>query len=281
MKKNEVELIIVGIKMGNEEILHMKIYKDGTLCRSGSGGMPTSSITGMTVEGSQQYWEKSISLIDERVIENPVSYKDEKITSPLEYYLAFFGASSNGETGESAKWTKTSGARFLLDSNTSFKHPLLGFIDDFAIKTAELTNEWFFDVIMTAVYGLQPINLEKTFVTVPKTEEEKQQALSNYVNQILASRTIGWDLVKIGNDRKYKTKEGVELTSKVTTNGNQVSINFYEVFGLDDVEAADKRMMEALNQRSKNNRDVATQSKPSSDTSSGGKVSKKWWEFWK
>jgi hypothetical protein len=246
MKKYEVELMIVGINLGKEQVLNMKIYKDGTLCRSGCGGMPTFSISGMTVEGSNKYWEKLITLVDEKIVENPINYQDEKITSPLEYFIAFFGVSSNGETGERANWTKTSGVRFLLDRNTSFRHPSLEFLDRFAIKAADVTNEWFFDIVMSALYDLKPINLENTFVTIPKTEEEKKEALSRYVNQIMANSQRGWDIVKIGNGRKYKTKEGLELTSSVENNAGEVSINFKEVFGMDDSVKFGKRLKEIL-----------------------------------
>lgn len=282
MIKEEVELMIVGVNMGKEQILNMKIYKDGTLCRSGCGGMPTFAISGMTVEGSKEYWEKLIPLVDEKIVENPINYQDEKITSPLEYFIAFFGVSDNGETGERANWTKTSGIRFLLDNNTSFRHPLLGFLDGFAIKAAEVTNDWFFDVVMTAVYGLKPVNLENTFVTVPKTEGERQEALSRYVNQIMANSPRGWDIVKIGNGRKYKTKEGKELTSSVINNAGQVSINFNEVFGKNDFEAANKRLTEILKEEKKSPNEKIEKSETKSSTNqSKDKPSKNWWEFWK
>ena len=279
MKKEEVELMIVGVNMGKEQILNMKIYRDGTLCRIGCGGLPTFAISGMTVEGSKEYWEKLFPLVDESFVENPINYQDEKITSPLEYFIAFFGVSDNGETGERANWTKTSGARFLLDSNTSFRHPLLGFLDNFAIKAAEVTNDWFFDVVITAVYDLQPINLENTFVTVPKTEEERREALSRYVNQIVANSSRGWDIIKIGNGRKYRTKEGREITSSVVNNAGQVSINFNEVFGKNDIESANKRLMEILGNEDKSSNSDKLE-RPTTNKSEI-RPTKNWWEFWK
>ncbi len=283
MKKHEVELMIVGVNMGKEQILNMKIYKDGTLCRSGCGGVPTFSISGMTLEGDKKYWDKLISLIDEKIVETPINYQDENISNPLEYFVAFYGVSNNGETGERANWTKTSGVRFLLDNNTSFRHPLLGFLDHFAIQSAEVTNEWFFDIVMTAVYNLEPINFKDTFVTVPKTEGEKQEALSRYVNQIMANSPRGWDIVKIGNGRKYKNNEGKELTSSVVNNAGQVSINFHEVFGKNDIKAANKSLKEIL--ETDNNVLTSTEKTDSKQKPtpirSEKKPSKNWWEFWK
>lgn len=285
MKKSEVELLIVGIKLGKEEILNMKIYKDGTLCRVGSGGMPTCSITGMTMEGDTKYWDNLIALVDEKIVETPINYQEEKITTPLEYFLVFFGASTNGETGERANWTKNSGIRFLLDSNTSFNHPLLGFLDNFAIQAASVTNEWFFDIVMTAIHDFKPLNLENTFVTVPKTVPERQEDLSRYVNQIVANGQKGWDIVKIGNGRKYKTKEGIEVTSVVTNNAGQISINFQQILGKNDkfpstgsLDEIFKEIEAEKNAAAKTEKLVSNPKPPTNN--SPQKETKPWWKFW-
>jgi hypothetical protein len=277
MKKHEVELMIVGINMGKEEILNMKIYKDGTLCRRGCGGLPTIPVSGMTLEGDTKYWDHLFAMVDEQIVENPIMYQDPEITSPLEYFIAFFGVSSNGQTGEHAQWTKTSGVRFLLDNDTTFRHPLLGFLDGFAIEAAKVTNEWFFDIVMTAVFDHQPLGLENTFVSTPKTDAEKQESLSRYVNQIVANSARGWDIVTIGNGRKYKSKEGRELTASVENKAGRVSINFYEIFGKDDAAAADARLREILAQ------DIPAAPAPApAPTATAPKTDddSPWWKFW-
>jgi hypothetical protein len=290
MKKEEVELIIVGVNLGNQQALNMKIYKDGTLCRSGCGGLPTFPISGMTVEGKKEYWERIITMIDEQIIQNPINYEEKNIIEPLEYFIAFFGASDNGQTGEQANWTKTSGVRFLLDNNTKFQHPLLGFLDNFVIKAADITNEWFFDIVMTAVYDVKPVNLENTFVTVPKTEKEKQEALSAYVNQIMANNPRGWDIVKIGNGRKYKKQE-IELTASVENKRGNISINFHEVFDKNNLEKAKERLSNILSDENNNPRMKNESAKKMLDEAEyrikdryvkpENSPTKKWWEFWK
>lgn len=283
MKKQEVELIIIIIKRGEEEILNIKIYKDGTLCRSGCGGIPVFGISGMTIKGSKKYWKELLPLIDEKIMEASRGYEDKEITLPVEYTMAFFGGSDNGETGESANWTKTTGIRFLLDIDSSFRHPLLDFVDDFAIKATEITNKWFFDIVITAVHDLEPVNLKNTFVVVPKTEEEKQRALSLYAKHIVANSSRGWDIVKIGNGRKYKTKEGIELTTSVENKSGQVSINFYKAFGKDDVEFLNECVREAFSGESKTPKPTNKPASKSAPTTKNTerKPSKNWWAFWK
>ncbi|MEO0339397.1 MAG: hypothetical protein AAF242_09290 [Bacteroidota bacterium] len=279
MQKEEVELVIIGVKMGKEEALNMKIYKDGTLCRRGCGGLPEIGISGMTVQGPTTYWDTLFPLIDEQIIAQPIMHQDEQINTALEYFMAFYGVSSNGETGERAQWTKSSGVRFLLDSNTSFRHPLLGFLDGFVIKAAEVTNEWYFDIMMNGVYGLQALGLKDTLVSIPKTEAEQQEALGRYVNQMIHNGRPDWDIVKVGNGRKYKSKEGKELSASVVNKGGQVSINFYEAFGPNDTAAAEARLMEILN---KTKGDGPNPDKKITDSNSNKKQgAKPWWQFWK
>ena len=270
MKKEEVELIIVGVNLGSEEALYMKIYKDGTLIRKGCGSLPPISISGYTMEGDTKYWNELFPLIDEQIVAQPIMYQDEKITTPLEYFIAFFGASDNGQTGEHAKWTKTSGMRFVLDNNTSFNHPLLHFLDQFVIKAAEVTNEWFFDIIMNGVYNLKPVGLAPSFITMPKTDAEKQEALQNYVNQMLAMEARGWDIVKIGTGRKYESPDGKVLTADVKKNGNSVSINFFGSIDMSDPDAIDQLPDHPLM------RDNASRQEGKEQRTS----TKKWWKFW-
>lgn len=260
MKKEEVELIIIGVSLNNQQLLHMKIYKDGTLCRSGCGGLPAFPISGMTVEGKKDYWESLIGLLDEQIFQQPVVYQEENIKAPLEYFMAFLGESSNGQTGEQAAWTKSSGIRFLLDNNTNFRHPLLAFLDGFVIKAAETTNDWYFDIVMMALYDLKAKHLENTFIAVPKTVTNKQELLSGYVHQIMANQARGWDIVKIGNGRKYFTQDGVELTSSVENTMGKVSVNFYSSTNPNNFGKAN-----------------VNQQQPEAPQ----EVTKKWWEFWK
>ena len=89
MKKEEVELIIIGMNVGEEQILNMKIYKDGTLCRRGCGGLPTFNISGMTTEGEKKYWDQLVLLLDDKIVEKPIGHQDEKITNPVDYFIAF------------------------------------------------------------------------------------------------------------------------------------------------------------------------------------------------
>lgn len=87
----------------------------------------------------------------------------------------------------------------------------------------------------------------------------------------MANSARGWDIVAIGNGRKYKSKEGRELTASVENNAGRVSINFYEVFGKDDAAAAGARLQ-----------DILAQDIPAAPASTAPKTNddSPWWKFW-
>jgi len=59
-------------------------------------------------------------------------YKDNAPNGTIECVIAFFGGSSNGETGERANWNQSTGVRFGIDK--------------LIMKAGRVTNKWYFDV---------------------------------------------------------------------------------------------------------------------------------------
>jgi hypothetical protein len=229
MQKNEVEEILIIVKSGQQEALSMKIYKDGIICRRGCGGLPEISISGMSFTGSSLVFDKLLSILPQEVLDQPVNYVEQKINSPLEYVVAFYGVSKNGQTGEHAEWMKSSGMRFLLDSDSGFNHPLLGFVDTFSLEAAELTNSWYFDIMVKAAFDVQSATLtEQTFIAVSRTQEETQNAFRNYLSQIrLSSRR--WDLATFSKDKTYTSKNGIQVRPNFTLSGESSSFTFEPV----------------------------------------------------
>jgi hypothetical protein len=225
MKKSEVEMILLSRKYAGREHFLIKIYRDGTLIRQGSAGTPPLAVGGMTVQGSQQYWDHLIARLDDRLVEEPVWYVDPRATIPVETVMAFYGASSNGDTNERAQWTKTSGTRFLIDQHSDYRHAVLDLIESFALDAAEATNSWFFDVVVTAIYDFRPVGLTNTFVTGLPDHAGKRAALDQYINYI-GSSPHDWDLVEIGHGRSYRTPSGKLVRSVVENTRRGTRIRF-------------------------------------------------------
>jgi hypothetical protein len=228
MNKQEVEQILIIVKLDQKEALHMKIYKDGTLCRRGCGGLPEIGISAMSFTGSSAIFDKLMELVPQQILDNPINYQDEKINSTFEYLVAFYGVSKNGETGESAEWTKSTGVRLLLDANTAFRHAILNFADTFSLEAAEHTNSWYFDVILNAVYKLKSNTLPETILSLPKTEKEIQTDFNHYVNQIRYSARK-WDITTFADKKVYTDSNNKQFAPFIVQNEDSFSIRFIPV----------------------------------------------------
>lgn len=236
MNKEQVEQILVIVKSGQQEALNIKVYKNGTVCRHGCGGLPAIGISAMSFTESPLLFDSLMEIVPQQVLDNPVNYEDETIGTPLEYILAFFGVSKNGDTGEGAEWTQSTGIRFLVDTNTGFRHPLLAFADNFSLEAAERTNSWYFDVIINAVYQLKSTTLpDQTMIAVPKTEQEIKTDFENYVNQIRYS-SRKWDLVSFAKDKYYTANDGTQLRPDITQDGDAFNFNFTPVYGAQETK---------------------------------------------
>ncbi|MCB9235589.1 MAG: hypothetical protein H6581_28290 [Bacteroidia bacterium] len=74
MKKQEVELIICKVSSNGQVALNMKIYRDGTTCREGNGGLPNLGISGMSFGGDSSYFDHLMAFIPDKVLEQPIFY---------------------------------------------------------------------------------------------------------------------------------------------------------------------------------------------------------------
>jgi len=238
MDKNEVEQILIIVKSGQSEALNMKIYKNGIICRHGCGGLPQIGISGMSFTDSCVTFDKLMELVPQEILDKPISFQDEKIETPLEYIIVFYGVSKNGDTGERAEWTKSTGIRLLIDTNTTFRHPILSFVDTFSVDAAEQTNSWYFDVIIDAVYKLKSTTLPQTILALPKTEKEIQNDFENYVNQIRYSGRQ-WDLTTFAKDKIYIDSNKIEVQLNITQKGDIFNINFTAINGHLPVDISD------------------------------------------
>ena len=107
MKKEEVELIIFKVTVDGKEALNMKIYKNGTTCRHGVGGLPELGISGMSFFNNSNFFDPLIAKVPDHLLEKPMNYEEQTPNGYLEYVIAFYGASKNGDTGERADWAKS------------------------------------------------------------------------------------------------------------------------------------------------------------------------------
>lgn len=228
MTKSEVDLIIFKVTSVGQEAFNMKIYKNGTTCRHGVGGLPQLGISGISFFNNSNFFDTLIAKVPEQLLEKPMNYEEETPNGYLEYVIAFYGVSDNGNTGESANWTKSTGIRAKLDHQSNFRDPIMGFLDGLTLDAAELTNEWYFDIIMLAKYKMQSSTMPKeTILAQPKTDKEIHNDYENYVNMMMTSAR-NWSMSNFDKNKTYE-RDGKSYTAIVQQGKQSFSINFVEL----------------------------------------------------
>jgi hypothetical protein len=227
MNKHEVEQILILVKAGHQIALSMKIYKNGIVCRQGCGSAPQIAVSAMSFTNTASLFNRLMEMVPQPLLDHPMNYQDDNISSPLEYIIGFYGVSSNGENGERANWTKSTGIRFLLDSNTAFRHTALSFADNFAMEAAEQSNSWYFDVMVNAVYKLKATTLPETIINTPAAENI-QADFQNYVSQIRNSARK-WDINMFTQQKIYQDGNNNQFAPFAVENEESFKLRFIPI----------------------------------------------------
>jgi len=222
MNKSEVEYVLITVKSGTDEALNLKVYKNGILARRGCGGLPGVAISGMSFTGSSAYFDKLMQSVSQQILDENINHEEEIKTGSLEYLVAFYGQSANGDQGERAEWIQSSALRFFMDESTSFRHNLLGFVDGFAIEAMKLTDSWYFDIVMWALENMKSDALpEKTLVNAGKTNEALDKDFQSYFEQVNKK-----ELPSFFKDKVYTDSEGQANLMKLQIAGQSISYQF-------------------------------------------------------
>jgi len=240
MKKDQIELIIVTVSTNAGEVLNLKVYKNGVVCRAGVGGLPELGISLMTDTGVPNYFDTLINKVPNEVLEQPINYEENTPNGYIQYIVAFFGETQNGEHGERADWKKSTGIRVKIDQQSNFNHPIMTFLDVFSMDAAEVTNELYFDAVLHVCYGVTSTDLpDDSMIAAPNTETAKRESLINYIHQMRDSAR-GWDIDTFNEFKVYKKDEKF-FSAIIDRSESGVTIRFEEIKGskLSDIDKTD------------------------------------------
>ena len=228
MKKEDVELIVFKVCADDQDAISMKIYKNGTVCRTGAGGLPPVDIGLMAFVEDSRYFDPLLAAVPPQALEQPINIEEPQTPNGyLEYVLAFYGKSRNGDTGERADWGEQTGIRVRLDRHSTFNHPIMGMLDGLTLDAAELTNEIYFDAVLAAKSDAKSSTLGQAIITQPKTRRETDKAYQLYVDQMLGS-VRKWDMGEYIKNKTYYFGDAVTV-AKVRQDQDGFGIEFEPV----------------------------------------------------
>jgi hypothetical protein len=208
MRKAEVGFISFHLKLGGYEAIHIKIYRDGTLIRIGAGGLPPIAIGAVSYWPDNGFFERVMEKLPPQLLLNDIDYVEENIERLLVYEMQLGGSSKNGMIGEQAIWADHRVIRFTLDLGTKFRSPVLALIDGLLKDATGLTNNWYFDALILAIFGRRSNRLPKqTMIAKPEGEADLKPELGNFLSQMLHSPRK-WNFMVFPEGKTYTDEEG-------------------------------------------------------------------------
>lgn len=225
MNKSEVEQILISIKLGGVAAVFMKVYKDGTLVRNGTGGLPEVGLSALSYLADESVFPQLMDLVPQEALNSPINFEDPAEGPKQEAAVAFYGVSANDEHNEYAHWQKSTGWRFALQVGMGYQHALIDLVNALTIKAVELTDEWYFDLMMLTMHDARSDDLpEQTMIATPPDQAVLQQQYRAYLDYM---REIGKmeDIRRWLNGKSYR-KDGNAIKGSLSEKKGALEISF-------------------------------------------------------
>ena len=101
----------------------------------------------------------------------------------------FFSHPQNGWLGEKTIWGAKRIIRFALDLKTKNRSKVLAFVDGFVKDAIGLSNNWYFDALVLAIFEKRSNRLPKqTVVLKPENIQDLSPEFGNFLAQMLHSQ---------------------------------------------------------------------------------------------
>lgn len=208
MRKGEIGFIAFYLRLSGKDAIQIKIYRDGTLIRIGGGGMPPIAIGAVSYWPENGFFERIMEKIPQQLLLHDIDFVEEDIHQALVYEMQFGGRSLNGLIGEQALWAEHRKIRFTLDLETKFRSPVLAFLDGMMKDATGLTNSWYFDALILAIFQRRSNRLPRqTLIAKPEGEVDLKPELGNFLSQMLHSPRK-WNFMVFPEGKVFMDEEG-------------------------------------------------------------------------
>jgi hypothetical protein len=207
MRRADIGLITFHMKVGGQEVVHLKIYRDGTLIRIGAGGLPPISIGAVSYYPGNGIFNKLMEKLPPQLLLNDIDYAEKEISREVTYEMKLSGVLVNGMIGEQAVWSDSRLLRFQLDINTKFRSPVLVLLDNLMKDAIGHTNSWYFDALILAIFERHSNWLPKQTLLVKPEGEDLKHELGNFLSQMLHNPRK-WNFMAFPEGKTYTDPEG-------------------------------------------------------------------------
>lgn len=226
MRKTEIGMIALSMKVGNLETIQIKTYRDGTLTRIGAGGMPPIPIAAVSYNPQQTIFHRLFEKIPAALLVSDIHYADEEIHQKVRYELRFCGNPQNGWMGDKTIWGIERRISFEIDINTQFRSKVLAFADSLIKDAIGFSNDWYFDALVLAIFEKRSNQLPKqTMVIKPEGISDLRPEFGNFLSQMLHNPRK-WNFMKFPEGKSYTDSEGKTQKLVFAINDGAFSYHF-------------------------------------------------------
>jgi hypothetical protein len=205
MQKTDIGMVSLGMVVGGQEVIRIKAYRDGLVTRIGSGAAPVVPIAVASKYAELALAPRLISKIPDALLLNDIDYVEENIQQEVLFELEMNGIPTNGWVGERTLWKHTRIVRFRLDINTTFRQPILAFVDSLIKDAIGHTNSWYFDGLVLAAFAKRSSKLPtQTLVLKPENEEDFRPHLANFLEAMRRSQRK-WNFIAFPEGKYYSS----------------------------------------------------------------------------
>lgn len=230
MTRDEVGMLLLRVTIRGEEALLIKFYKDGTVVRSGAGGVPPVGVGCVTEQPERTWWQQVIASLPEEVFQMNTIQRNPEAKDPFSYSLAMYGESKNGLTGEHAQWARMQGIHVESDLNAQQHPQLIPWLDRLSVHFTSLTNGWYFDVVVLACLGMRSSQLVAGIITSPPSDAAKEESWRQYLTQFLQGPARN-GLSTLPEGKIYtREADGATFRMELKNDGFSVNYHFHPAF---------------------------------------------------
>lgn len=207
MRRADIGLITFHMRVGTQQVIQLKIYRDGTIIRMGGGGMPPIPIGGVSYWPGNGIFEKLMEKLPPQLLVNDIAYEEPIHSQSVVYELKLGGSLINGMIGDQGTWAEMRTLRFQLDVDTKFRSPVLVLLDNMMKDAIGHTNSWYFDVLMLAIFQRRSNRLPRQTLVTKPDEEDLTHELGNFLSQMLHNPRK-WNFMVFPEGKTYTDDEG-------------------------------------------------------------------------
>lgn len=202
MKRQDIGEVLFSLRQHNQTLVAIKLYRNGSIHRSGTGALPACNLRITTGESYKDLFNQLIRQIPDKIIATTfVQPESERNEDSLEFVVAFYGGNCTHVKGVE-QWELHSGIRIFANEGQYIQHPFEPLVRTIGDKTMRITDELYFDAIIKQVFELNATSLPDVLrIAVSAQEKDNVFLLKNYFSSIVYTDFDIW----LAKNLKWKT----------------------------------------------------------------------------